>query len=108
MCRNINCINKLTSIALLSPMSYKHSAGILIGGKMDITGYNYPTNFTLNCHAEQSALMNLIKKNRRRTSPFFNFNTPITPENKSCFIPGYTKLKPPQKYENLCYPCITT
>lgn len=88
MCRCNDTINVLKCAALRSTMTSKHSAGIYARGKLIVNdAFNFITGQTLNCHAEQSALMKLLKLHGlRRPSQVFNFSKPLLESDKRCFI----------------------
>ena len=88
MCRCTDVINTIKTHATRSPMLSKHSAGIYARGKLLVTdAYNYHTGHALNCHAEQCAIMKLLKLyGTRRPSSLFDFTKPLTESQRRYFI----------------------
>lgn len=104
MCRCTDVINTIKTHATRSVMLSKHSAGIYANGKLLVSdAYNYHTGHALNCHAEQSAIMKLLKLyGTRRPTTLFDFSRPLTDSQKRCFLPSYQGPRPSIKNEVIC------
>ena len=79
MCRPQSVLTVLHSEAHKSGQRYQHSAGLLVRGKNCIYGHNQYTHGVLNLHAEQAAVVNLMKNlGHRNAISFFDFSKPLT------------------------------
>ena len=101
MCRSTDVINTIKHHAIRSSMLSKHSAGIYANGKLLVSdAFNYHTGHALNCHAEQCAIMKLLKLyGTRRPTTLFDFSNPLTDSQKRCFLPSYQGPGPSLKNE---------
>lgn len=91
MCRCTDVINTIKTHAIRSPMLSKHSAGIYAAGKLLVSdAFNYHTGHALNCHAEQAALIKLLKLyGTRKPTSLFDFTKPLTESQRRCLLSRY-------------------
>jgi cytidine deaminase len=104
MCRCTDVINTIKNHAIRSSMLSKHSAGIYAKGKLLVTdAFNYHTGHALNCHAEQSAIMKMLKLyGTRRPTTLFNFTKPLTESLRRCLLSSYQGPGPTFQNEVIC------
>lgn len=86
-----SAIHKLRSSAIANPvrnLRCRHSAGIMIGGKLIVdNAFNQPMN-ELSCHAEQMALIKYFKLyGIANAKNMFDFSRPLNDGQRRRFLP---------------------
>lgn len=104
MCRCTDVINTIKDHAIRSTMLSKHSAGIYARGKLLVgDAFNFHTGRQLNCHAEQSALIKLLRLyGTRNPTSLFDFTKPLTESQRRCLLSRNKKFGSSFKDKIIC------